>query len=352
MENLTVKKTRIDYYDVAKGIGIILVAWVHSRGPLSSYIAQFYMPLFFILSGLLYGDKSTFKEYLKKKLFSLYIPFITWNLLFYFARVLPNMTSDQILPVLKQTGLILLTLSRGAGQFLGATWFIGRLFVISILYKILDMSIVESKYKDVILLFVFSSLAFLGFQINLPNTISRTIILGLYFAVGVFCMKHKSELTIMGREAKFLAIISALIFIVMGSVNSADMGKNEYKYPILFVFGAFLASYSLIYLSKVISSAGLKIVSFIKKILVFLGKRTIDIVIWQFVSFRLVILLQMLLNREEITVKNLLSYYPVYDSSNGWWILYIVVGLVVPILWGYLLRFGIWGKVLKKIHIV
>lgn len=106
MENLTVKKTRIDYYDVAKGIGIILVAWVHSRGPLSSYIAQFYMPLFFILSGLLYGDKSTFKEYLKKKLFSLYIPFITWNLLFYFARVLPNMTSDQILPVLKQTGLI------------------------------------------------------------------------------------------------------------------------------------------------------------------------------------------------------------------------------------------------------
>jgi fucose 4-O-acetylase-like acetyltransferase len=352
MDTLAEKKTRIDYYDVAKGIGIILVAWTHSGGPFSSYIAQFYMPMFFILSGLLYSDKSTFKEYFKKKLFSLYIPFITWNLLFYFVRAIPNMSADQILPILKQTGLILLTLSRGAGQFLGATWFLGGLFVISILYKIVDMSIVESKYKDIIILLVFTALAILGFQVTFEYTMSRTIILGLYFAVGAFCKKHKSELAIMGREAKFLAIISAIIFIVMGSFNSASMGANKFKYPVLFVFGAFLASYSLIYFSKAISSVGVKIVKFLKNILVFLGKRTIDILIWQIVFFRLVIIFQMLLNHEEMTVDHVLSYYPTYDSSNGWWILYMVVGLIVPILWGNLLRFGIWGKLLKKLHIV
>lgn len=45
------QKKRIDYLDLAKGIGILLVVWAHARGPYSSYMYQMHMPFFFIISG-------------------------------------------------------------------------------------------------------------------------------------------------------------------------------------------------------------------------------------------------------------------------------------------------------------
>lgn len=61
----------------------------------------------------------------------------------------------------------------------------------------------------------------------------------------------------------------------------------------------------------------------------------------------------MYLYHEEITVSNVLSYYPIHSTSGGlWWAAYTLVGLFVPILWGKLLRLGPWGKLLKRLHIV
>lgn len=47
-------KERLDWIDFAKGIGIILVVWAHTRGFFTNYIEQFHMPLFFFVSGYLY----------------------------------------------------------------------------------------------------------------------------------------------------------------------------------------------------------------------------------------------------------------------------------------------------------
>ena len=41
-----------------------------------------------------------------------------------------------------------------------------------------------------------------------------------------------------------------------------------------------------------------------------------------------------------------------YSERNGWWIAYTLAGIVIPIVWGIFLRGGIWGKVLRKIHVV
>ena len=138
------QKRRINYLDIAKGIGIILVVWAHARGPLQSYIYQFHMPFFFIISGLLYSEKSSFKEYLWKKTKGLYIPFVFWNLLFYLTKTIIRGSSAKV--ILKNAGLIVLTLSKD-GEFLGAPWFLASLFIISVLYKVADLSIKESKFK-------------------------------------------------------------------------------------------------------------------------------------------------------------------------------------------------------------
>ena len=64
---------RLDYLDMVKGIGIILVVVGHSTyvsdGTLT-WLASFHMPLFFILSGILFAYKGSdgepFAQYAKK----------------------------------------------------------------------------------------------------------------------------------------------------------------------------------------------------------------------------------------------------------------------------------------------
>ncbi|MCI8534003.1 MAG: acyltransferase family protein [Hungatella sp.] len=49
------KSNRIDYLDIAKALGVIMVVWGHASGPLSTYMFQCHLPLFFIISGYLYN---------------------------------------------------------------------------------------------------------------------------------------------------------------------------------------------------------------------------------------------------------------------------------------------------------
>lgn len=59
------EKKRIDYLDMVKGIGIILVVIGHSTLPSDSvitWLASFHMPLFFIVSGMLLWHKKKKKS--------------------------------------------------------------------------------------------------------------------------------------------------------------------------------------------------------------------------------------------------------------------------------------------------
>ena len=72
----------------------------------------------------------------------------------------------------------------------------------------------------------------------------------------------------------------------------------------------------------------------------YLGKRSIDLEIWQFVAFRIVIELQLFLDHKPVSLAEVLKYYPVYDAGNGWWMAYLVAGIIGSLLWGSLLRKG------------
>lgn len=74
---------RINYIDVAKGIGIALVVVGHCTigTSLFNFIYQFHMPFFFFLSGTLYKNEYDTKPllFIKKKLKGLYIPYIKYS---------------------------------------------------------------------------------------------------------------------------------------------------------------------------------------------------------------------------------------------------------------------------------
>lgn len=84
------KNMRIEWVDIAKGIGMLLVVWahIHDTGDLCTVIYSFHMPLFFVLSGYLFKtDKyNGIWEFLMKKKKSLIMPYLMLSfitLLFY-----------------------------------------------------------------------------------------------------------------------------------------------------------------------------------------------------------------------------------------------------------------------------
>ncbi|MGN0161876.1 MAG: acyltransferase family protein [Lachnospiraceae bacterium] len=92
------EKKRLDFLDIAKGIGIILVLYSHSCGfPIfgNAFVA-FYMPLFFFVSGYVYREGRTPAENIKRKLKQLLLPYAGYTLLLYAEHILVNMIKHEL----------------------------------------------------------------------------------------------------------------------------------------------------------------------------------------------------------------------------------------------------------------
>lgn len=78
---------RIKWLDAAKGIGIIFVVLGHTSipEPLANYIWSFHIPLFFLLSGYLFGMRkpARFKPHLVGKVRTLLIPYTAFFIMLY-----------------------------------------------------------------------------------------------------------------------------------------------------------------------------------------------------------------------------------------------------------------------------
>lgn len=81
-------KTRIEWVDAAKGIGIFMVMFGHNwlDWKYCYYFYSFHMPLFFILAGYTFSDRRAPFDFIKQKAKVLLIPyvlFVVCNLIFY-----------------------------------------------------------------------------------------------------------------------------------------------------------------------------------------------------------------------------------------------------------------------------
>ena len=320
---------RVEYLDIAKGLGILFVVWAHARGPYSGYMYQFHMPLFFLISGYLFNERTTVKDFILRKVKTLYFPFVFWNVLCITLKYLFHIQNYSPRGYIKTVAEVFLTIGKD-GQFLGATWFLGALFVVSIWYKVMDSALPKRQEKHLVLLAFFGTVAVIGFSITLPYMISRTLILSLFFAAGrtVRCCQQWLKF----YDTKIMALFAILLFVIIGRYNSANMGANQYTSPILFVIGAFFAGYGVIAISRFLEQKS----GYIKKLLLLMGKESLSILIWQFVVFRIVIAIQLYLN--DIPLRKLLDYFPCYSTQNGWWFAYFLVGVFASLLVGWIIK--------------
>lgn len=243
---------------------------------------------------------------------------------------------------IKHNSLIFLTLDKD-GFLFGATWFMGSLFLVSVVYKILDNKTRDVK-ENKILLFVLAIGAYmLGINIPLPLMISRTLILSLFFAIGVLIRRYEEYLRKINKNTLF--VFCFVMFAIIDHYNSVGLGANEFKYKEWFFIGSLTASFVVYYLAICIEK-----VKTLSAFFVLLGKYSVDIVIWQFVMFRPIILIQLMI--KQLPLSDVVGYYPMFYWDHGWWIIYLLAGVFGSLLWGWLLKQGIWGRALRKINVV
>ncbi|OUP37543.1 acyltransferase family protein [Olsenella sp. An188] len=348
-------KRRLEYLDVAKGIGIALVVWAHASGPFSNEIYEFHMPLFFLISGYLHNDGTSLNDFFVRKLKSLYLPFIFWNIASVIVFKALRAYSYSVTQVGNLIVGILATFQKDGVMF-GASWFLGALFVISVLFKVAEAAVGQKRGRPLVLLVGFALLGYFGYRISLDWMLSRTLILGAFYAVGYGCRRLRAGSATLGdprwRRLIYISLfaVSCAFFAVVAPRNSAYMGGNQYtaSFPV-FVLCALAGSWVVIALSQALCVKS----SPLTRLLSWFGRNSMSIVLWQFVAFRVVVVVQVLAAGAPFNGWEWLqAYYPTYSTGGIWWVVYFVVGMLVPIAWVRILGIGWLGRFLRKVHAI
>ncbi len=346
-------RPHFDWLDMGKGLGMILVVAGHSLSPYRSVYYLFHVVYFMMLSGFLYHSDTPFGKYLWKKITTLYIPFVGWNFIIMLIRdVYAFVISDYPLSVFLKSRashyyLTLLTFYKD-GSYLGAIWFLGALFLISVVYKLVDMIVPKFRFRQLVILIIFGIPAVVGMFYPLPYLQTRTLICALFFAIGQVLRLHWNYLK---RFAKLsFGILLLTMTCILSNFTTAALGTNNYERPGLFLISAFIGSFSMICFVVSLDNNRFALFVPLKKLLTFLGKHSKEILIWHFIIFRLVVIARLIHDGQPLSVA--FPQEKVYHAGEGWWVIYTIVGLFVSIAWASFLRIGPWGWLLRKLHLI
>lgn len=263
---------RIEYIDIAKGIGIILVVIGHTINGFSlpgMWIWSFHMPLFFIISGLCFDATRNrlFLPFVIKKLRTLLFPLLVFSILMVLLKSLIFPETFK-LSILKHNFPDV------------AYWFVLILFLSEILFFCINK--IGNRHYCMALLFI--SL-FMG-QILYINNISFSYSLGSVFVCTFFygfanIFRRTIFLFLNKVETNYKNIIASaiLLFIPMVSVyfvnNTIDLRLNRIPEPIAYhILIAFVGGGSILLLSKLLSK-----VDFIKDVMIYIGKNSLIILL-------------------------------------------------------------------------
>ena len=173
-------------------------------------------------------------------------------------------------------------------------------------------------------------IAVIGFYVDLPYRFSRTLVLSFFYITGYLFQKYHADLDYK-VQIVFAGITGVAFFIISGN-NSASMPKNNYDSHMLFVIGAFCAIYFILTLSSRLAKMPLNL---LVQHLIYLGKNSMCIVIWQFLAFRIAIIFQIIFG--DANIYDIVAF-PVYDASGIWFFVYIVSGIYGSLLWEYIMK--------------
>lgn len=327
--------------DIIKAFGIILMVNGHAGVPIVRWIYLFHMALFFLVTGYCMKDKySNTKEdlilFIKRKIKSLYVPCVMFNVfltLFHNVFVKIYILNENLYNI-KQLGLEILKciLFSGGNQLGGAMWFLRTMCISLLIYMLLEYILkkVCFKHYEMIKFIIFFILLICSWKIGLK--ISRNQYFNIFTVLILYQIGHvikKYNFKIKNIYGCF--VLSMCILIILTKMRVViNLNNNKIYNPVVFIVAS-ISGYIFCYsFSKIIEKY-----QHLALILQYIGQNTLPIMMLHFLAFKIVTLIQIIL--EHTNLKNLTSY-PCYIISNGWWILYTIVGISVPLMINYIYR--------------
>lgn len=326
----------------AKGIGIMLMVLGHTFFSVYGYavIYMFHMPLFFFLSGYCFRKThlDDFRNFAKKRISRIYIPFVKWGLVFlllhniFFHLNIYNDTFgfegevSQLYGVsdyLKKTFLIFFCLS-GNEQLLGGYWFLHTMFFASfIFYGLLRLKMPIVGGFVALLLSVL--LYFKGIQVVNIYCGAKEL-----FAVSCMMVGHLYKSYSMDKvvdKYSVYVIIACALLLILGSVYwHGEMLDMKWTHTVPYFVSAIAGSILVLKLSKLFVDK----IHWLSDLVTRIGNKTIEILTWHFLCFKIVSLV--IIVYYGLPIEHL-AEFPVMRPYHiqGWWILYFVIGVAVPV---------------------
>lgn len=274
---------RLDWIDMTKGLAIILVLLVHLNFNTYSvvWIGSFIVTLFFIVSGFLFSEGKSFKDFLYKRIKTLIIP--------YFLLGIPLTISFTIYSHFKYNAgfdflenfKCLLIQNRYI-----TLWFTSTLFLVYILYYLINKFIKNDIGKLLVsIISIFIGIFIHKFYTSLPWNIDLVFYTLPFFYVGHMYKKYyfKFEKIENNKNNIYLLIVINLII----NIVCALISYNKYKYA----FSLFGNQFGIIWLSYISAIAGSFFVIYISKLINvkfirYLGENTLLYYSWhQYLAF-------------------------------------------------------------------
>lgn len=267
------KRERIDYLDIAKGIGILLVIIAHIpyvSEPIRQYIVSFHMPLFFVISGILIfhtrKEQESTQTFVKQKIRSLLVPYAIFSVTYFVIELCRMLIKgggewNQLLRQLFQAFCF---------QGVSVLWFFPALFIAEVAFVW-----IRKRCNHVLTIFCFVALMFISFRLTAMAHVyffahTDDLMLQLLFDVlsmllrGLFCtclvgMGYYIAMVLQVCRIPTIAdaglSICAFVAVafVAGAGSLVDLRYMFLGQLVLFLSGGILGSMGVIFLSRFLS---------------------------------------------------------------------------------------------------
>lgn len=269
MDNIVLDKHNLYYINTTKTLGIMMVLFAHLSIPYIPllFISSLRMPLFFILSGLLYTTKTyTLKEYVWRKFKTLMIPYFVFAAFSYVFYVLIGYnyvknatgTSEEFLRY--AIGIFYAPATKYFLGFNMPIWFLPCLFSGEIIFFLMVRYLKKYLLVFSLLLFTLGILVkeFLWFR--LPWSVDVALFAVLFICIGYLLRKYDIINKFINQTnftVKVVVIITSLLFTLIlmyfnsreGSISVYLLRFNNY---FLFIANALCGTIFILTLSIVL----------------------------------------------------------------------------------------------------
>ena len=313
---------------IAKALGIILMVMGHAGCPryLCDFIYMFHMPLFFFLAGYCFKNRYLInpKTYVWRRIKGLYFPFVTISLLFLFLHnvfVKFNFIEGEYydwLEIFNRSKSIVFSMHK-VETIIGGFWFIPQLLWASLISYVL-FKFFDKRVACIICLI--SSVLLYYTNISVPYTAVSwlTFYAAAFFIIGNLWLEWEFN------NGWYCILITFSIVTIASVLMPTGMfvkhGWMIFPYFLVAVLGCWLVTNISKHIAKTRTS--------ITDALMYIGSKTMWVLTLHLICFKLVTLLIVKLNVDPMINLRVTPVAQEY-SINGGWIIYSIVGVLMPI---------------------